>query len=306
MRHIAATAPILYIPGDRPSLADDLARVHCTRPYNVAICLEDAVRAEDRPQARLRVAEALAGACEFPRHILIRPDSSESLRLLLEVAPMDRVAGFILPKASSKLLEEWLRLTGDKMIMPILETSVVLDLAGRTGIADLCASQRVRIPCARIGANDLLKLLGGLRRPRGQTIYDTPLARVIDDLIATFAPRGVPLSGPVFDQFSDIDTLSREARADADRGLFGKSAIHPCQLEVIWDAMLPSEHELEQARALMSSGAPAVFAMHGMMLESACHRPWAAQVLEIERLAVSTCLANEHPVFSGRAVLERR
>ena len=73
-------------------------------------------------------------------------------------------------------------------------------------------------------------------------------------------------------------------REDVQRGLFGKSAIHPRQLAVIWQSMLPCVEELEQARAIVSPSAPAVFSMHGTMLEPACHRRWAEQVLEVDRM----------------------
>jgi citrate lyase beta subunit len=306
MRHPAATSPLLYVPGDRATLAEDLRRSHCPKPYSIAICLEDAVRGEDRSRARLIVADALSRAGEIPARVLLRPDSADSLRKVIDVVPMERVAGFVLPKASAASLEQWLSIAGDRLVMPILETGAVLEHAARAAIADLCADHRARVPCARIGANDLFAVLGGLRRPKGRTVYETPLAGVIDDLIATFGPRGVPLCGPVMDWFSDTGTLVREVKEDVHRGLFGKSAIHPCQLAVIWDAMLPTEDELEQARAVVSPSAPAVFAMHGTMLEPACHRPWAERLLELERMAATACMPAGQPGPASGTCGERR
>ena len=284
MRHPAATTPLLYVPGDRPSLATDLSRAHAARPYSIGVCLEDAVRSENRAQARLAVAEALGTAKSIATHVMIRPDSTESLRHLVDILPMDRIAGFIMPKASVGALEQWLDLAGDKLVMPIMETAAMLDQSEVRVLAELCAAHPARVPCARIGANDLFAVLGGLRRPKGRTVYETPLGAVIDGFVAAFGPRGVPLCGPVMDRFSDDDTPAREVREDVQRGLFGKSAIHPRQLAVIWQSMLPCVEELEQARAIVSPSAPAVFSMHGTMLEPACHRRWAEQVLEVDRM----------------------
>src|SRR5690606_29849263 len=93
-------------------------------------------------------------------------------------------------------------------------------------------AMKARMILIRIGGNDLLNLLG-LRRPRGMTLYETPLSGVISQLVTTYKPLGFSLSAPVFEYLADKATLDREIRLDMAHGLVGKTAIHPNQIPMI-------------------------------------------------------------------------
>jgi citrate lyase beta subunit len=89
----------------------------------------------------------------------------------------------------------------------------------------------------------------------------------------------VRLCAPVSDRTSDTATLQREIQEDIHRGLFAKTAIHPRQVEVIWDAYLPDPGEVEEATRILAPDAAAVFSLNGDMLEPACHSEWARRLL---------------------------
>jgi citrate lyase beta subunit len=273
-------APLLYVPADWPKIQTVLEGEHDLGVCSLAVCLEDAVRRENRKAAAVAVGEALSKIRAAPRAIFVRPASIDAFAYVLDHVPLKHVAGFILPKATASSIHEWIeRSAGRYHILPILETREALDPMGRRDLAQTCAAYRHLIPCARIGANDLFALLGGLRRPAGRTVYETPVGRVIDGLLEVFSSYDVALCGSVFDRMNDLGTLAREVAEDMHRGLFAKTAINPRQVPVIWNAYRPDLQDVEDAQRILDSEAPAVFGLHGNMLERACHEEWAKRLL---------------------------
>lgn len=278
-------APMLYVPGDHPDLVAILSGDRDIGVCSVAVCLEDAVRKENRTDAAINLCRVLENLPSMPRSIFVRPSDLESLERLLEHLPVGSVAGFILPKATVTTIHQWTEKSfGLHTILPILETKEVLDPVGRRDLAHACAAHIGIIPGARIGANDLFALLGGLRRPRGKTIYETPIGHVIDGLLETFSANNVRLFAPVSDRIADISMLIREAEEDVQRGLFAKTCVHPKQVRAVWASYLPTATELSEAEQILDPNAPAVFSSNGDMLEPACHRVWALALLERHRI----------------------
>lgn len=273
-------APMLYVPADRPDLGAVLEGSRELGVCSLAVCLEDAVRPDNRRKAASALRRTLAGLTAAPRSIFVRPADTDALEWMLEHLPADRIAGFILPKATVHTIHQWTEKSfGLHTILPILETREALDPVGRRELAQACAAHPPVIPGARIGANDLFSLLGGLRRPAGRTVYETPVGRVIDGLLEAFSAQGVKLCAPVCDRISDLGTLEREVEEDIHRGLFAKTAIHPRQVAAIWHAYRPDPAEIEEARRILEPDAPAVFGSNGDMLEPACHGEWARRLL---------------------------
>lgn len=278
-------APMLYVPADKPDLAEILSFNHPLGVCSLAVCLEDAVRPENRKKAASNLSRVLGQIGEIQRPIFVRPANVDALEWLLENLSLDRIVGFILPKASVAAIHLWAEKSfGMHTILPILETRDALDPVGRRELAQACAAHPSLIPGARIGANDLFALLGGLRRPVGRTVYETPVGRVIDGLLETFSAQGVRLCAPVCDRIRDLATLERELEEDILRGLFAKTAIHPSQVHAIWRYYQPSASELEDARRILDPDAPAVFGSNGDMLEPACHSEWALRLIAREML----------------------
>ncbi|MDB6134985.1 MAG: hypothetical protein JWM59_3228 [Verrucomicrobiales bacterium] len=278
-------APMLYVPADRPDLAAVLSGERDLGVCSIAVCLEDAVRPDNRQAAAAALVRVLAELPAAPRTIFVRPADGEAFGWLLENLPAGKVAGFILPKATVASIHQWIEKSfGLHPILPIMETREALDPVGRRELAQACAAHPPVIAGARIGVNDLFSLLGGLRRPLGRTVYETPAGRVIDGLLEAFSAYGVRLCAPVCDRISDHETLEREVAGDMHRGLFAKTAIHPRQVHTIWQAYAPDPAEVAEARLILDPAAPAVFGSNGDMLEPACHGEWARRLLHREAL----------------------
>lgn len=288
-------APLLYVPADRQDLPAVLSGQRDLGVCSLAVCLEDAVRPGDRFAAAAALCRTLQELDSCPHNLFVRPADAEALEWLLDHAPTERITGFILPKATAAKIHLWIeRTAGLHLILPILESREALDPTGRRDLAQACAAHRSVIPGARIGANDLFALLGGLRRPAERTVYETPVGRVIDGLIEAFSAHDVRLCGPVFDRTGDYDTLLREVAEDIHRGLFAKTAVNPRQVQAIWQSYLPAAVELEEAHRILEPGAPAVFGLNGGMLEFACHSQWARQLVDRHSLHQEACKAQLH------------
>jgi citrate lyase beta subunit len=273
-------APMLYMPADRCDLAAVLEGRHDIGVCSIAVCLEDAVRPDNRKSATAALCSTLQTLDATPRAIFVRPADSDALDWLLECLPVEKISGFILPKATVQSIHAWIeKCCGLHTILPILETRDVLDYVGRRELAQACAAHPSNIPGARIGANDLFSLLGGLRRPTRRTIYETPVGHVIDGLLEAFSAVGVRLCAPVCDRIGDLETLGREVLEDIHRNLFAKTAIHPSQVHEIWNAYRPNTAEAKEALHILRPDAPAVFGLNGDMLEPACHGEWARHLL---------------------------
>jgi len=124
----------------------------------------------------------------------------------------------------------------------------------------------------------------GLRRPRGMTLYRTPLGPVISRLVTTFRPYGFMLTAPVFEYLDLPELLDQEVIEDLAHGMIGKTAIHPTQIAPIEQHFKVSPQDLAVARAILDQSAPAVFRMNDAMCEVATHRAWAERTVEQSRL----------------------
>lgn len=285
-------APMLYVPADHPDLAAVLSGRRDLGVCSIAVCLEDAVRPDNRRAAAAGLARIMENLPAAPRSIFVRPAGTDAFEWLLENVPGERITGFILPKASVHSIHLWIEKSfGLHPIFPILETREALDPVGRRELAQACAAHPPVIAGARIGVNDLFALLGGLRRPMGRTVYETPAGRVIDGLLEAFSAYGVRLCAPVCDRISNQETLEREVAEDMHRGLFAKTAVHPRQVHAIWRAYTPDPAEVAEARLILDPAAPAVFGSNGDMLEPACHSEWARRLLHREALHRSAKLS---------------
>ncbi|WP_424951629.1 HpcH/HpaI aldolase/citrate lyase family protein [Deinococcus sp.] len=278
----------LYTPATRPDLAAlgngtrEHGGVPDVSPHSLIYCLEDSVRPEDLGLAVARLAEALPqlslgmGPLRF-----VRVRDPRTLEQVLGMPGWRNLHGFVLPKSTRRNLRDYLTLIPEDVpVMPTLETREVFSQRGMESLREFLLDSGLsrRVLTLRIGGNDLLHLLS-LRRVPGQTIHEGPLAHTIQMLAGTFLPWGFSLSSPVYEVFSDLGTLRRELKQDLERGLTGKTVIHPAQIGVVSASYRVLAQHLEQARAILEPDADAVFALDGAMCEPTTHRGWAERVL---------------------------
>jgi citrate lyase beta subunit len=278
-----ALGATLYLPGSREHVREIALGRRYRQLRSAVICLEDSIRADEAPAAMRNVARLLEDlpASDEPRPLLfVRPRDPAMLRALLKLDGIERVDGFVIPKATAESLPDYLAcLVHDHhMLMPTLETREILDPVEIRRLRDQLLVIQERVLAVRIGGNDLLQTLGA-RRSAVRTIYEGPLAATVAGLVATFAPYGFFLSAPVFEHFASEAVLRDEVERDVEHGLLTKTVIHPGQIAIVEAAYAVSREELAEARAILEPDSPAVFAISGSMCEPATHQRWARTIV---------------------------
>lgn len=256
---------------------------------SMIFCTEDAVRADQLEGAIMNMREALKrmrrGTPGVDRPLrFIRVRNPEVLSRFIRTRGIDNVDGFVLPKITNKNIMYYLAHLSDGdnfAIMPTLETREVFDAKEMATLRrTITEDERVarRILCLRIGGNDLLNCLTVRRNPR-RTIYDTPVGEVIKRLAGEFIPHGIGLTAPVCESLAFPEVLEEECELDLLQGLFGKTAIHPSQIDLIERTFGVEPMDLEEAHAIVKPDAPAVFKMNERMCEPTTHTGWAKGII---------------------------
>lgn len=276
----------LYMPGNRRDIIDIANGDKYAMLRAMIFCTEDAVSAADVDSCVRHIGLCLQGFREsHSRFRFIRARNPEILARLLDLPDIDKIDGFVLPKFNQSVFHAYFdQLKGTPFkAMPTLETPEVFDSHAMIELRQALLQPDIaeRVLMLRIGGNDLMNLLG-LRRPRALTLYDTPLAHVIAQLVTIFKPYGFALSAPVFEYLDDVATLQKEIQLDLAHGLVGKTAIHPSQVPAIEHCYAVDKEDYDMAVRLCAQEAPAVFKMHNAMCEVATHQQWAAGILSRE------------------------
>jgi citrate lyase beta subunit len=229
-----ALGATLYMPGTRPSLADDLARQAAAGVMSSVLCLEDAIGDGDQAAA---VRNVIAQLRRFAERVGPGPDGeSRGPLVFVRVRHPEQItglvtglgdaarvlSGFVLPKFTDANGAAFLDALGDSadatghrlFAMPVIESPEVVHRETReetlVGVARLLAKHRDSVLAVRIGAADLCSAFG-IRRSRDLTIYDVhPVAQVIADIVNVLGRAdgtGHVVTGPVWEYFHNRERL---------------------------------------------------------------------------------------------------
>lgn len=272
----------MYVPVIHPVVADVVTGKRYPNLRSVVLCLEDALHDNDVTRG-LKVLSSLLAEDDIQGGplVFVRPRDLHMARRIAQFKGIEKVDGFVVPKLAAEILPAWVAIAEavDIVLMPTLESAWVFDPLAVSHFAQtLEATAKGRVLALRVGGNDLLSHLA-LRRVRGQTLYEGPLAGCLSQLMCSLGGRGFSLTAPVFDITDDPATLARECAKDVSFGFVGKTAIHPDQIDVIQNCFAVPEALLSDAQEVLQSSAPAVFKRGGAMLEPATHSTWAKRTL---------------------------
>ncbi len=274
----------LYVPANHKDLARIANGEKLPDARSLIFCLEDAIADRELSWSLFNLSVVLANMrSEVTAERFVRVRNPEVMARVLAMPGAEKLSGFVLPKITRHNFDTYFRLVRDTshVLMPTLETAEVFSDSEMQQLRAVFEGPGVRhrILALRIGGNDLLALLG-LRRPRGMTIYRTPLGPVIARLVTTFRPWGFALTAPVFEYLDLPELLDQEVLEDLAHGMVGKTAIHPTQIAPIEQHYQVRPQDLAVARAILDDASPAVFRMNDAMCEVATHRAWAERLVE--------------------------
>lgn len=227
----------LYVPAHRPELLD---KAMAGAADAVVHDLEDAVPPDAKQQARDNAAAAVRAWQPKPLWVRINaPDSPWGDGDLAALAGSG-AAGVRVPKCTEPTA---IAALADRLAAPL---HLLVESALGVENAFLLAGCHPRIVAVSLGEADLLADL----RARDSAVLDWARQRVIT------ANRAAGLPSPphaVWTDLRDIDGLISDTESARDSGFFGRSVLHPTQIEPVNRAFTPSSQEIEHAHALLNS-----------------------------------------------------
>ncbi len=245
---------LLYAPADRP---DVIAKAFASAADAVLVDLEDAVAAGAKDSARSGLPDVLTALLrEYPgRNVQVRVNSIGTQwceQDLAVVSTLEPSVALRLPKVeSARDIATVAAVVGTRSIHALLESALGVEnafLIASSGVAGI-----------GLGEADLKSSLG--------VDEDAGLGWARSRLVN--AARAAGLGAPAMSAFTNLadqDGL-RESCLDGRRiGFVGRVAIHPKQLDVIGQAFLPSQTQVERAREVLASIAGATAAGRGVVV----------------------------------------
>ena len=223
----------LFAPGHNAKI---LNRVFQAGADAVMLDLEDAVPPDAKVTARAMVAEALLNHPAW-----VRVNAAQTAWCEADLAAVaDRAFGIRIPKVESADDVEWVtaRAPGKPIICAIESARGVL-----------AAQQIAAVPGVRFLAIGGVDLQRDLNTSGGnlQTLY----AR--SHLVLASRAAGIePPIDSVFPLRDDTAGLRDQAQFARSLGFFGKSAIHPRQLNILHEVFTPTEAEIEWAQQVLA------------------------------------------------------
>ena len=253
--HVALT--YLFVPGDRPDRFDKAA---ASGADAVILDLEDAVAPEAKARAREAIGEWIARHPEQRPRIVVRINDSHSPWWTDDLALLSRaeVVLAMLPKAESaaQVAIVVAALPAGAGVIPLIETARGVQDVEQVAVAKGVA----RLAFGTLDYAVDLDIAGDERA----LLY--PASRIV--IASRCAGLAAPIAG-VTPTLDDEERLRSDLAFERALGFGAKLAIHPRQVAVIRDAMLPSAAEVEWARKVLAAvdGAPGAVQVDGRMVD---------------------------------------
>lgn len=298
---------LLYCPANNNSIVDSIINQKFSRPFSLALCLEDTIADGHVHEAEIILRHTLQQLCRhtqersfFLPKIFIRVRAPEQIvRLSRQFGDSLRiVTGYIVPAFSPGNADAYiqaLQTANDASskplyMMPIYESPDLVDLRSRFSILyslkDKLKPVEDRILNIRVGGNDLCHIFG-FRRHATESIHRIgPVANILSDIVTVYGTDYV-VSGPVWEYYRGADWrqgLIQEISDDKLCGFTGKTVIHPNQIEVVNAALQIPAEDLADAQSILnwdsaSHSLVAANAAKERMNEYKTHYNWARQII---------------------------
>ena len=226
---------VLYIPGSNARALEKAK----TLPVDAIIFdLEDAVAADEKPNARQTLAASLKAGGYGDRFKIVRINALDTEWGAQDVAAMAGVGAdaILLPKVGSAAdLDALGALIDGVELWAMIESP-----QGILHAEDIAAHPR--LTGFVLGTNDLAKDLNCRFRPDR-----LPLMSALQISLLAARAHGVVCIDGVYNAFKDDEGLRAEAEQGRDLGYDGKSLIHPAQVGIANEVFAPTADEVELA-----------------------------------------------------------
>lgn len=257
-----AVRSVLFLPASNPRA---IAKARESKADLVVLDLEDAVKREDKKEARKAAVEAASSDWPMPLAIRINGVGREWHSLDIDAVARAKCDFAVLPRATSAHLVREVREAVDKPLLAMIETAAGVLAAPAIG----------REAAALIaGTNDLR---ADLRLPLDATRQ--PISASLQMIVLAARAAGIPAFDGVFNRLKDPRGFAAEAEEGRKLGFDGKSLIHPDQIDPCNRAFGPSDEEVDRARKLVDAFTGGAERFEDQMIER-MHVEAARRVLE--------------------------
>ena len=301
----------MYVPGTITAIYEKLIE---NKFYNIGaltLCLEDSIEDNKVQEAQKNILNLLDSLYKFSLEnkiydlplIFIRVRNVEQFYEFSKEFNKEQLSvlcGFSFPKFNSdnglsylSIFDELVKQYQEVLYaMPIIEDNRVMYKEHR--LNELIEIQKVLkiyedyILNIRVGGTDFSSLFG-LRRDVTTTIYDIKVVvDCITDIINVFMRQDnqYVLSGPVWEYYAwdenslEIRGLKKELLLDIQNGFYGKTIIHPSQIDIVNKAYVVKYTEYQDAVNIIESKGGVFASYNGnSMNEVNPHRQWAKKIL---------------------------
>ncbi|MGC9779691.1 MAG: HpcH/HpaI aldolase/citrate lyase family protein [Candidatus Heimdallarchaeota archaeon] len=243
----------LYIPGNNPAMIRNSPLFGADQ---IIFDLEDGVAVNQKDAARILVRNALKELDFGETEVTVRINSVDTEffeKDINEIIPAKPYA-IVFPKAEDdkQLLDvsNQMAVVEEENNMPIGSIKVTPIIESAWGIL---RAENIAIACDRLvgispGGEDLTADLGAIRTLEGEE-----LLYIRSKLILAARAAGIQVFDTVYTNVRDTEGLYNQTKRIVRMGFDGKACIHPCQIEPIHKAFMPSEREIERAERIVEA-----------------------------------------------------
>ena len=264
IKSLADTKTWLFVPATR---IDRVEKAFASGADAVIVDLEDAVAQTDKAQARAALKDYYAAEIEAKsyRPIWLRINKADSAEFAKDLAlcqQLPRLAGVVLAKAEQAADIEKVYQETRLPVIAVIENAIGLYranemakasglLAFSYGFLDLCNDLQVQVGTA---SADIIA---------NQIRYQLILTSKVHQLLA-------PIDS-VYADFNDSKGLHKRVQLWSQMGMSGMLCIHPKQVDIVKQALQPTDSELEFAQRVIEEyerSGQAVFKVEGNMVDA--------------------------------------
>ena len=264
IKSLADTKTWLFVPATR---IDRVEKAFASGADAVIVDLEDAVAQIDKAQARAALKDYYDAQHEAKsyRPIWLRINKADSAEFAKDLAlcqQLPRLAGVVLAKAEQAADIEKVYQETRLPVIAVIENAIGLYranemakasglLAFSYGFLDLCNDLQVQVGTA---SADIIA---------NQIRYQLILTSKVHQLLA-------PIDS-VYADFNDSKGLHKRVQLWSQMGMSGMLCIHPKQVDIVKQALQPTDSELEFAQRVIEEyerSGQAVFKVEGNMVDA--------------------------------------
>ncbi|NHJ40045.1 MAG: hypothetical protein FK731_08430 [Asgard group archaeon] len=243
----------LYIPGNNPAMIRNAPLFGADQ---VIFDLEDGVAINQKDTARLLIRNALKQLDFGDTEITVRInglDTEYFEKDIQEIIPAKPYA-IVFPKAEDEkqMLEvcDLMAIQEEKNDMPIGTIKLMPIIESAWGILRV---DRIAIACDRLvgispGGEDLTADLGAERTEEGEE-----LLYIRSRMVLAARAAGIQVYDTIYPNVRDTEGLYKQTLKIVKMGFDGKACIHPCQIEPIHRAFMPTEQQIENAERIVEA-----------------------------------------------------